>query len=923
MHSITLESIKHPRLLMRISLLFCLLITATLSVHNAYGNDVPGKEFAYPPIFIHGFTGSEKSWDAMAGYLEREGYKGAICEIDRNGNVSKFNDRRAGFYVLVFKDNSNMDFRQQGQCVRNALDRIRKVYAAKQKFVLVGHSMGGLAARAYLSWYSQNDIAGLITIGTPHLGSYIALLPDVMRNLNFSPEVREIIGDSFVKFSTAAVDEHVISNFFRSVYFLKPGSVELNDLNAAALPEDVTYYNIIGRNKNDDLLAKILLALSFDDFLKLGIHDVQTLQDYYKQIFEGFREEYRKVGLFASFQLDLAFSDGVVPVTSQYMRSIYRTLDIETVILEPSIHCRLEFGESFLKLRLTPEDVKAEVEYTDEIYQAIWDCQQSQPASTPGNSFLFLIDVSASMRINDPDNVRTEATKMIVEVLKYGDRIGIVTFSSGVSVLLDFMTIRTMEDRFRIKEALESISSGGETYISGALQLGNTLIERENLSGGVIAVLLTDGEATRGDREFSVYSTPYEANNVPVYAIGLTGAVNEHELYKLASKTGGEYFKARSASELIDYFERSFLIGLGKSLIVSRREAIKPLETRIIPFPVDVLIRELVASLSWEGSDLDLTLIKPDGSEANRQQDYFLTSNTYEFYTIGNPEPGIWKAKIFAADIPAGGESFSFKASGDTPLKAAFIASGDPNTSLFPYELQLQDAGVEIRQVQFNGILIDSDGQERPLSVIRSGFNESTIRASISLPRVTRAGEYTIRLVAKGLLASGAGFSREIEKTVVITSEQVDEQKNSFSGGGYMPMRTGRQNNSLMFVVILFTSIGLAFIFGLILLMGSKKMRFGVSVKDNRNQEIRIYYFNRFLNRTILIGRASNCKIRLRSKYISKYHCMIKLKNNIYILEDLNSKNGIYFNGKKIAKTHMDAGKPFDVAEYKIALVKN
>ena len=46
--------------------------------------------------------------------------------------------------------------------------------SGQQKIVIVAHSMGGLAARAYLRDYGHEHIAKAITIGTPHHGTTIA-----------------------------------------------------------------------------------------------------------------------------------------------------------------------------------------------------------------------------------------------------------------------------------------------------------------------------------------------------------------------------------------------------------------------------------------------------------------------------------------------------------------------------------------------------------------------------------------------------------------------------------------------------------------------------------------------------------------------------------------------------------------------------
>ncbi|MGL5417551.1 MAG: FHA domain-containing protein [Clostridium sp.] len=48
------------------------------------------------------------------------------------------------------------------------------------------------------------------------------------------------------------------------------------------------------------------------------------------------------------------------------------------------------------------------------------------------------------------------------------------------------------------------------------------------------------------------------------------------------------------------------------------------------------------------------------------------------------------------------------------------------------------------------------------------------------------------------------------------------------------------------------------------------------------------------------IGRGEDCTIVLTDNYASTKHARIIVKDNILILEDLNSTNGTYLNGEKI-----------------------
>jgi DNA-binding response OmpR family regulator len=61
----------------------------------------------------------------------------------------------------------------------------------------------------------------------------------------------------------------------------------------------------------------------------------------------------------------------------------------------------------------------------------------------------------------------------------------------------------------------------------------------------------------------------------------------------------------------------------------------------------------------------------------------------------------------------------------------------------------------------------------------------------------------------------------------------------------------------------------------------------------------------------ILLGRDETCQIGLSSRWISRIHAHLRRDGNHYILEDANSKNGLYVNGQRIYKPHtlMDGDK--------------
>ena len=80
----------------------------------------------------------------------------------------KFN---SNVFIVNLSNNINLSFEAQGKELKNLIDTISKA-TNDNNFVLIGHSMGGLAIRAYLQYYLDNskNINEAIEIATPNKG---------------------------------------------------------------------------------------------------------------------------------------------------------------------------------------------------------------------------------------------------------------------------------------------------------------------------------------------------------------------------------------------------------------------------------------------------------------------------------------------------------------------------------------------------------------------------------------------------------------------------------------------------------------------------------------------------------------------------------------------------------------------------------
>lgn len=106
-----------------------------------------------PVLLVHGYLCNRGYWWRLRPALEAAGYQVATLSLQ-----PAFGD--VGGYVP--------------QLARR-IDEVRTATGSDQ-VILLGHSMGGLVARAYLHRHGGAHVARLITLGSPHHGSRLAVL---------------------------------------------------------------------------------------------------------------------------------------------------------------------------------------------------------------------------------------------------------------------------------------------------------------------------------------------------------------------------------------------------------------------------------------------------------------------------------------------------------------------------------------------------------------------------------------------------------------------------------------------------------------------------------------------------------------------------------------------------------------------------
>ena len=70
------------------------------------------------------------------------------------------------------------------------------------------------------------------------------------------------------------------------------------------------------------------------------------------------------------------------------------------------------------------------------------------------------------------------------------------------------------------------------------------------------------------------------------------------------------------------------------------------------------------------------------------------------------------------------------------------------------------------------------------------------------------------------------------------------------------------------------------------------------------------------------IGRSSDNTISLFDKTVSRNHAKVTFQKGVWLLEDLNSANGIILNGKNVEKVALASGHTFKIGKFKFRFIE-
>ncbi|MDJ0740118.1 MAG: VWA domain-containing protein [Gammaproteobacteria bacterium] len=273
--------------------------------------------------------------------------------------------------------------------------------------------------------------------------------------------------------------------------------------------------------------------------------------------------------------------------------------------------------------------------------------------AVPGNSDVrILIDISGSMRQNDPNNLRRPALRMLAGLLQPGTRAGVWTFARWVNNLVPVAEV-DQAWRQRTQALSKQIASPGQfTNIEEVLDRASRDWHGKPTTHARHLVLLTDGmvdvskqaadNAQSRARILDTLLPRLKDAGVKVHTIALSARADHALMKQLAGETGGWYQQVEQADRLQRVFLKMFeTVGTPDAL---------PLDDN--RFTIDGSISEATVLVFSKPESPPVVLRSPTGDEYS---DSDLTAGIawfrdqgYNLITIDKPAKGEWSLQ---ADI--------------------------------------------------------------------------------------------------------------------------------------------------------------------------------------------------------------------------------------------------------------------------------
>lgn len=270
-------------------------------------------------------------------------------------------------------------------------------------------------------------------------------------------------------------------------------------------------------------------------------------------------------------------------------------------------------------------------------------------------SVVLVLDISGSMKENDPQKISWEAARLFIDLLSPGDEIAILMYSSGIKKRTPLVTIskNQKEDKETLKNILRGDYGGGTQTLSTMEEavkvLKNSTASHDNRTYAIL--LLTDGiddlfgshsvEEVR--KRYDQFRLKARNEEIRIFPIGMGKDFFDHSKSTLASSLQNLSDEQMLSIQNVDELPKTFAYIYGQIY----DSIVRPLAIFESGYSFDM--HELsVESVMIAAGKFDKSIMptyrQPDKSEINLKNlpptDYLATGNSYRILKLGNPQAG-------------------------------------------------------------------------------------------------------------------------------------------------------------------------------------------------------------------------------------------------------------------------------------------
>jgi uncharacterized protein (TIGR03503 family) len=266
-------------------------------------------------------------------------------------------------------------------------------------------------------------------------------------------------------------------------------------------------------------------------------------------------------------------------------------------------------------------------------------------AAAKTDDIRILIDVSESMKINDPSDFRISALKMFNGLVPEGSKAGVWTIDRYVDMAVNWGTVNDAWRQAADVGASAIHSDGIYTNIESGLSRASLGWEEADADTRRSIILVTDGSVsisndavTNQVSRQNIITKNLQAlkqSGVVIHTVALSNNADESLLKKLALETGGSFQKAEIAQNLHRIFFKTFER-------VTQPDTVKLTENL---FSIDKKIRAITLLIFRQKHSAPTLLYPPGSSPMSSKKpgnSVWRSDAGYDLVTIKNPITGVW-----------------------------------------------------------------------------------------------------------------------------------------------------------------------------------------------------------------------------------------------------------------------------------------